>query len=281
MKNAVRFTTLSAMLFIISLYISALIGGIVGELVKFMIVGFVVFFCYRASLSAKREREEEAGVALAEPSYLTFSRRGVSMLGTLSAPTISIVFLVSYLTSLVLTRLGMQGTTVESEALHTMIINHAIIPSILEEIIFRYIPLILIAPYSRRTALIISSVYFALAHTDVFMIPYALIAGVVFMALDIAADSIYPSLILHFLNNIVSILFIKYSNILVFKWSLIFALGVLTILSLVVIVLKRRDYREVARKIWVLGEASYELYGPIIYTIFTLFLALLGVLGKV
>ena len=92
-----------------------------------------------------------------------------------------------------------------------MLIIHALLPSFLEEMLFRYLPMKLIAPYSRRLCILLSSAYFALIHFNLFQIPYALLAGLVFITVDLWADSVLPSFILHLLNNVISVLWIKYS----------------------------------------------------------------------
>ena len=127
-------------------------------------------------------------------------------------PVILTIMLVSFLTALLLSLLGLSNPPIEQSSLVKMLLMHALVPAILEELLFRYVPMKLILPYSKRACIVISSVYFALIHCNLFSIPYALVAGVIFISLDIAFDSVLPSLILHFLNNAMSVVMIKYCN---------------------------------------------------------------------
>ena len=81
-------------------------------------------------------------------------------------------------------------------------LRYALLTAVLEELIFRYLPMRLLAHRSPRAALLLSSLFFSLVHCDLFQMPYALFAGAVFMILDLAANSVIPSLVIHFLNNL-------------------------------------------------------------------------------
>ena len=70
----------------------------------------------------------------------------------------------------------------------------------------------LLLPYSKRHTVIYSSLFFALIHCSFSQMPYAFIAGVIFMLVDVAFDSVWPSIILHFVNNSLSIVWMKYCS---------------------------------------------------------------------
>jgi membrane protease YdiL (CAAX protease family) len=94
----------------------------------------------------------------------------------------------------------------------TLLFRNALIPAFLEELLFRYLPILLFAPHGKWRAVVLSSVLFALAHASVYQMPYALIAGVIFITADLIFDSIIPSLAFHLLNNAVSVIWMFYIN---------------------------------------------------------------------
>ena len=123
-------------------------------------------------------------------------------LAPLLLPSVTLIFLLSYLTSLGLGAMGfVQDTSIEEPFLLAIVI-HALLPALLEEGLFRYIPMKLLLPYSKKWTVILSALFFALIHTNLFQLPYAFAAGVIFLLLDISFGSIIPSVILHFINNL-------------------------------------------------------------------------------
>ena len=154
-------------------------------------------------------------------------------------PAISIILVSSIITSMLLGAFGLKNASVFNEPFVLALVTHALLPAILEELLFRFVPIKLLSE-NKRAAFVISSVMFAFAHANLFQIPYALIAGSIFSWLYIATGSIIPSIILHFLNNTVSLISIygcKASIILI-------ALGILSAISLVPAIIKRRLYKE-------------------------------------
>jgi membrane protease YdiL (CAAX protease family) len=133
------------------------------------------------------------------------SPRALSMAATL-APSLAIIISAAALTELVFKRLGIPVPEAPDEVFWVALIMHALLPSILEELLFRYLPIRLLTPRSPKTAVLVSAVLFALAHGSLFKIPYALVAGLIFAALDIYFGSLLPSLIIHLLNNLLSLL---------------------------------------------------------------------------
>jgi simple sugar transport system permease protein len=104
-----------------------------------------------------------------------------------------LVIAVSALTTLVLAFFGKTNEVDVSGHLVYELFRHALIPAVLEELLFRYIPIKLLSPYSRRGAILVSALLFSLVHLNLFQIPYALLAGVVFGFLTVASGSILPS----------------------------------------------------------------------------------------
>lgn len=276
MKNAVKVFTFLVLIFILLYSFSASMSGVFGIAFEIFAFGAPVAVGYAFSRRYKREREEVAGVAEPESTLFGLSGRAALGLMPLIIPLISIVFLVAYLTSLVLGALGLSGSTVEDAPLHEMILLHALVPSLLEEMLFRYLPMKLLAPYSRRWCVILSSLYFALIHMSIFQLPYALLAGAVFIAVDLACDSVWPSVILHFLNNTVSVLWIKYGADPGFAAVLIGTLIVGSIISLIPVFIKRKDYVGSFQFSLDSGTGNTELTSPMIFIAFTLIMSILN-----
>lgn len=138
---------------------------------------------------------------------LSLGLSGKDALLTLSVAPILIlgVFIISFLTSSFFSLFGISQTLELSGSTMTVILTHALLPALLEELLFRYAPLRLLNGAPRGNAVLVTSVFFALSHCNLLQLPYAIFAGIVFAALDIATGSILPSVILHFLNNLVSV----------------------------------------------------------------------------
>jgi membrane protease YdiL (CAAX protease family) len=122
------------------------------------------------------------------------------------APSIGLIMLLSLLTGLILNALGYSQSSLPQEPLYMSIALHGVIPAITEELLFRYLPIKFFLPRTPKYTVIISSLLFALMHFDLFKLPYALIAGGIFVMCDIYAKSVLPSVCLHLLNNVLSIL---------------------------------------------------------------------------
>ena len=116
--------------------------------------------------------EERIGVSeIFRPFRL--GREGALITLLLSAPAIMLILTVSYLTSLLLTSLGAANIPIPNEPIALMLLNRALIPSLCEEVLFRLVPLVIIAPHSHRLAVVLSALLFAFAHCNFFQIPFA------------------------------------------------------------------------------------------------------------
>ena len=93
------------------------------------------------------------------------------------------------------------------------ILSTAIVPAFAEEFAFRGIIMGSLRKYGNSFALLMSSVMFASMHANTSQIVFAFILGLILGYIDIVADSIIPSVILHFLNNFYAVLMdVFYSN---------------------------------------------------------------------
>ena len=83
----------------------------------------------------------------------------------------------------------------------------AIIPAFTEEFAFRGVILGSLRKYSDGLALVVSSAMFALMHGNFVQIPFTFCCGLMFGFLLIKTNSMLPGMIVHFLNNGLSVTF--------------------------------------------------------------------------
>ena len=76
-----------------------------------------------------------------------------------------------------------------------------VIAPISEEIVFRGLILKVLSPFSKKNAIILSSLLFALMHKNIPQAVGAFAIGIIFATVDTKANSIVPSIIMHSLNN--------------------------------------------------------------------------------
>lgn len=82
----------------------------------------------------------------------------------------------------------------------------AIVPAISEEFLFRGAILGALKPYGQGFAIIMSSILFGMVHGNLGQIPFATGGGIFFAFLTIYTGSMLPSMILHGLNNLLSLI---------------------------------------------------------------------------
>lgn len=264
MKRALICVTVIDLMFILLLSISALFGGFVGNLIYYS--AFIIPFC--AAIYIKNKTGSEF-----TPPKIKINERELLLLIPTVAPTLALVFLISWLTSLLLSFVG-EGNYVDvSGNLFIVILMHALIPAIAEEVLFRYIPIALISPYTKKGAIWISALFFGLVHCNLYQLPYAFFAGIVFALLDIAFNSIFPSLILHFINNLSSVFWLRGGAWGTFSQIYIFTLISLAVISLVFIFIFKKDYKEKISPI-ICDKSKYKLsFEPVLFAALTLFIA--------
>lgn len=133
---------------------------------------------------------------------------------------------------------------VSSSSLLMLVLLIAVAPAICEELIFRGI---LFNEYKKSTSIktlvLMNGLLFGLFHMNIQQFSYAFIFGVLSAIVVYLTDSIYPSILMHFLNNFISVIEMKYPgsyfsvlNYIVPSGNDVFTYGVLIILSAVSIV---------------------------------------------
>lgn len=81
----------------------------------------------------------------------------------------------------------------------------AVLPALLEEAVFRGCVLRSLRPYGDGFALVVSAVLFGLMHGNIRQIPFATIVGLVLGWLYVSTNSIWMPMLIHFINNALSV----------------------------------------------------------------------------
>ena len=133
---------------------------------------------------------------------LTFASVGI----TFSAAMVSglIMMLIEMLThrSLDLPESEMTGA-------HSVILSFiltGLIPAFVEELLFRGVFLRNLLPYGKTTAIVVSSLMFAMMHQNFYQFFYTFVGGMAFGYLFIRTGSIWYSVLAHMINNTLSVL---------------------------------------------------------------------------
>ena len=101
------------------------------------------------------------------------------------------------------TSIDTMDTTVLSLVLN--LVSTAVLPALVEEMVFRGYILGGLRPQGDGLAIVFSAVFFGLLHGNLLQIPFAFILGLIFGYLTVQTGSIWPAVLLHFLNNAFSV----------------------------------------------------------------------------
>lgn len=88
-----------------------------------------------------------------------------------------------------------------AKAIILTILYLVVIAPISEEIVFRGLILKALSPFGKEIAILLSALLFALMHKNIPQAVGAFAIGIIFAIVDIKANSIVPSIIMHVLNN--------------------------------------------------------------------------------
>lgn len=107
---------------------------------------------------------------------------------------------------------GSEGMKIPTDWVSVLlfVINTAIMPALFEEFAFRGVIMQPLRKYGDWFAIIASSACFAIVHANMVQIPFAFIAGISLGYFCIRTKSIWTSVIIHFLNNFLSVAFSVY-----------------------------------------------------------------------
>ncbi len=267
MRRAVNLSVLGALGFM--LLLAALPYAAYSGTVLYLVL-YALFFAASALMITVIAKKRGAEMKMPVP---VSRKRGFLLSLPLIFPAVFGVMGLSFLTELLLSGTGLSvGVDLAAMKPSYIIFMYILIPSAGEEILFRYLPLKLISPHSRKTAVLASALIFSVVHANLLQIPHAFFAGAVFAFADIMAGSILPSLIMHLLNNTLSVFSLLHGGDAFFAPCLC-AFAVLAVLSLLFIAIKNRAYREELGAVLACegGGFTAELW---IFTVFALLMAL-------
>ncbi|MBR5314001.1 MAG: CPBP family intramembrane metalloprotease [Clostridia bacterium] len=133
---------------------------------------------------------------------------------------IGIVSLSSYITSILTVIISNFGIGFREAAITLpensvdvilLFVSMAVTPALVEEILFRKVILNSLTPYGKKFAILVSAILFSLMHCNPSQFLHAFLAGLFFGWLAIKTGSILPSVIIHFLNNSLSVVYLSLS----------------------------------------------------------------------
>ena len=273
MTESIKLVTFIDIIFIVMLMISGSLDGAWSEISYYLAFILPMMIGYYASRQFKHKREEIVGVAEPEDKLLAFNKKNIVTLAPLAFPAIALIFTVSLLTSILLSAFGISSPPVENTGIVRMLLVHALVPALFEEALFRYIPMKLLLPYSSRMCVLYSALCFALIHCSFSQMPYAFVAGVLFMMIDVAIGSVWPSVILHFINNAASVIWIMYCTALLESLIFVGVLFALAIIGAVVIYRKRNEYKTLLAGAFIKGEVGENSYAPFMLAVICCYIA--------
>ena len=264
MISRIKFLTAIDMLFLLLLSLSGSTLGIASEILYYLAcllpVGLMLnhVYAHKETIHTTPLERKEAMLNDLKRDF-TLSKKGAALSLPIFFPAISVILAISALTSLLLSSFGYSNATEFNEPFIVALLTHALAPAILEELLFRFAPIKLLEE-NKRSALILSSLMFAFAHANLFQIPYALVAGFIFSSLYLLTGSILPSVILHFLNNAVSLA----SMYGVKAPVIVIALAITSVASLTVIFIRRKEYKDEIKKM-IGKEKAVLAYTPLFF----------------
>ncbi len=274
MVSKIRLLVAMDMLFLLFLALSGSTAGITSEILYYLaflapiLVALNNLYIPRESSHASWENTKSAMLRDLKRDF-SLSKEDALFTLPIFAPAICLIIGISYATSSLMGLFGYENVRVFEEPFFVALITHALVPAVLEELLFRFAPIKLLKD-NKKCALLLSSVMFAFAHASLFQIPYALLAGAAFSLLYMITGSILPSMILHFINNTFSLLSLYgYLGVWVYP-----TLATLFIASVFVILKRKKYYKERIAAVFPKGEKIELSYHPIIFIATTLILAI-------
>ena len=86
------------------------------------------------------------------------------------------------------------------------VLSTAVLPALAEEMVFRGYFLGALRPHGDGIALVLSAFVFGLFHGNILQFPFAFLLGLVFGFVVVQTGSIWPAVLIHFGNNLMSVL---------------------------------------------------------------------------
>ncbi|MBR5322608.1 MAG: CPBP family intramembrane metalloprotease [Clostridia bacterium] len=93
-----------------------------------------------------------------------------------------------------------------------LFLSSALIPAIVEEILFRKVILNRLIPFGKPFAVILTALLFSLMHTNISQFLYTFTGGLFLGVITVKSVSVIPAIVLHFLNNCLSMVYLLISE---------------------------------------------------------------------
>ncbi len=187
------------------------LDGIVGNIALNLVIQVGLLFCVSIFLFAKLMKTNPKNVG----KFFGFRKISAPQVG-LSVLIGIVVYILNVLITTFfnafLSALGYtfsSGTTIVSYPIWLLIVNlllTAVLPGICEEVAHRGLLLNGLSPLGGKKAIIISAFLFGLLHLNIEQFFYATLIGLLIGFIALRCESIYPAMIIHFMNNAISVI---------------------------------------------------------------------------
>lgn len=151
-------------------------------------------------------------------------------------------------------------------------VSVALVPALIEEFTFRGVILGSLRKYGDGVAVFVSAAIFGAMHGNFIQIPFAFMLGLAFGYVVVYTNSLLPSIIIHFINNGVSVLFdVMYQNseawgitevqIDVINYTYMIAIALLGIIACAVLAFKDKKFlrfKKTAKSEYPTNKLSYK-----------------------
>lgn len=191
-------------------------------------------------------------------AYLFVGLAVISATAHINADLVSVFDFTVYLPEELLPTVA--TTPTNNYQLVLMIFTTAIVPAFVEELLFRGIVLSNLMPYGKTTAVLASAFLFGIMHQNPAQFLYATAAGLVLGYIYIKTRSIWTVILLHFVNNFISVIETVLEERLLAHTAelalLVLEAGIflLGLLAAVYLILRYRDQRRA-----VLAQGCFEM----------------------
>ena len=160
----------------------------------------------------------------------------------------------------------------------------AVLPALLEEMIYRGYILRTLRPYGNMFAVVVSSLLFSLMHGNLRQIPFAFMVGLVLGLLYVSTNNIWLPIAVHFANNSISVLMEYFAFSLSDVYQSLFyvlviygliAVGILATIILLAGYLKHLRLKRVNTSLNIFGRWGSILSSPLFVTALLLYILFL------
>lgn len=208
--------------------------------------------------------------------------KGFILLGITAIGCISASGNITNIIQLIFNRVGIGFISYSPNIPHNFLgiillfISSAIVPAIVEEILFRKVILERLIPFGKSFAVILTALLFSLMHTNISQFLYAFTGGLFLGYITVKSGSVIPAIILHFSNNCLSLIYLIISefadvkNIGLIIHLFDVALGIFGIVSLYLIIKKNKAnfVSNISESLSVPKTFNVFLLGYIVYCLY-------------